>query len=301
MVFARQEPRRRRGSGPPVKKAIAIALLIGAVLTGVFCLTLPEVRYRYLGVKLGHHLKEGDTDRIMVELSLERGQEIRAAGESSEPSLQESYQAKILLQETVKETSDGLSLSYQMKEMSSEQWEWTRGEIGALEFLVRVFPTGTPSSLEIRNAKSSALLEDSVMLPMFTMLWPKLPKGMARAGKSSWTAQVPVSLELSLLGKNQVSLQHALAYKMGSFQKTESRILAQVNVVGRLRTEHPQTEGTGAINGVVLIDPESGKCIGGQYSLEETVKVQLSGLPEFQWAQVQNVTFYRLNKDAKVK
>lgn len=284
-----------------MKRALIIIVCLGILLTLGVLATLPEVRLKYLGNRFNHKVEVGAKDRVAVMLSLEKGNEIRGRSEDADPAeevpLQEDHQAAFMMEETVVDSSDGLVVRYALTELRSEQWDWTRGELGDASFEVRVFPNGLPSDIKVTGGSNSALLEDSVLLPLFAMLWPKLPGSYARVGKTAWGGQIPVHLRFPLLDNDDLVLQHTLAYRLESFRKSQQKILGAFEVHGNLRSEHPQSEGKGQLKGVALVDTGTGLTVGGEYRVEQKVNIQLEGLPEFRWAQIQGVRFWRVNQD----
>ena len=284
-----------------MKRALIIVACLAVLLTLGVLATLPEVRLKYLGNRFTHGVQVQSKDRIAVMLSLEKGQEIRGeepTGEDDdEVPYQEDHQAAFVMEETILESADGLIARYVLTELRSEQWDWTKGELGDASFEVRVFPGGLPSDIKVTGGSNSALLEDSVLLPLFSMLWPKLPGSYARVGKTAWSGQIPVHLRFPLLDNDDLVLQHTLAYRLESYRKSEQKILGAFEVHGALRSEHPNTEGKGQLKGVSLVDTQSGLTVGGEYRVEQKVDIKLEGLPEFRWAQIQGVRFWRVNKD----
>lgn len=269
---------------------IAIAVVLTVLALAI--VSIPELRLEVLGTSMSMRLAPGSVHRVGVKLSLETGQEIRGKDSPEEPTpFQEDHQAGFILEETVKQTQGEPTFSYRVTELQSEQWEWSRGQVGGSRFDLRLFPNGLPAGLDKSVPSESALTSDTVLVPLFAMLWPRLPDGMVKAGGRQWNGQYPVNIEL--LGQ-KITLEENLSYNIEKFTPMGGRSVAATQCVGSIRHRSEVAEADGKIKAVCLIDPETGHGVGADYRIETVVKINLPNSPEYRWVEGQSVQIWRV-------
>lgn len=282
-----------------MKRTLAILAGVAAII--MLLLAIPSVRLQLLGIHFRHRVAVEATDRVAVVLSVARSQEI--VGQESAPSsqedepFQEDHSAGLVLEESIDSVGSELVAAYRVSELASERWDWTRGQMGGARFVTRINPSGLVASLTQEVEKDSALTEESVTLPLFTALWPRLPGGFVRPGASTWTAQVPVQVDLPLL-KEPVVLAHRITYRFHRYEKTPAgKTLAAIEMTGDVTASGERTTGEGTLEGVCLVDPETGLTTGAVYRLRQNINIRLEGLPEFRWKQAQEVRLWRVPEE----
>lgn len=284
-----------------MKRTVAIIAAVAAFVA--LALAVPPVRQQLLGVRLAHGRLDTSSDRVAVIMSVARSQEIvgpeSTPAEDGEETFQEQHSAGLVLEETLEAVGSELVGSYRVTELASERWDWTRGQMGGARFVARINPTGLVASLTQEVEKDSALTEASVTRPLFCGLWPRLPDGFVRPGASTWTAVVPVKVELPLVAE-PVTLAHRITYRFHRYEKTPAgKTLAAIEMRGDVTAEGEHTSGEGTLEGVCLVDPDSGLTTGCVYRLRQNIKVQLEDLPEFRWKQAQEVRLWRVPEEVE--
>lgn len=288
-----------------MKRILLVLLLVTAVSTAIFVLSDPVYRYPYWGVKLSRNLnKLAGKDLITVQISLDSGTDLIPAEElSSEPAIQDNFNLLLILSENTEPKSESASVLYKVEEMQSEQWAWKKAELNKLQIRSQATARQLPTKPIISIPHSSRLTEEDVWTPFVTSLWPKLPDGLLKAGKTSWSDRYSFGYKNPLGGK-PIEINCQLVYRLDNFINTNQGIFANVTALGTLSTaagQDPTLSVKGVFKGYSMIDPASGRVNGGEYRIEQQVMVQKPNLPVARTTTFQGVRYWRPKFDKEMK
>lgn len=280
-----------------VRRIVMILAVTALILTGLFVLCDPTFRYPLVGVKLSRPLdKLAGTDPITVMASVDTGTEIVSTDElGEEPTVQDSFNLLMILSEEVAPQSESANVLYKVAEMQSEQWAWKKAEINKLQARTEIFPQGLATTPNLTVPKASELAESDVWTPLVMSLWPKLPQGFVKAGKTSWSEQFSYS-EKTPLGNDPVKINCQLVYRLENFQNTKHGVYANVFYLGTLSAasgQDPDLKVEGTMKGYSLLEPETGRVSGGEYRIVQKVMVQKPNLPVLRTTTFQGMRFWR--------
>lgn len=252
-------------------------------MVGGFILSDPTFRYPRLGVSLERDLAAlAGKDPLTLQVSLDTGVELLPEEQlSEEPAIQDSFTLLLILSEELQARTDTADVLYKVEEMQSEQWAWKKAELNKLQARTQVSSRALPSAPLITVPKAHELAEQDVWAPVVLSLWPKLPTGLQKAGRSSWSDQFRYE-EKSPLGGQPVSVSCQLVYRLDKFVNTSHGVYANLLVLGTLSAtpgQDPTIAVEGTFKGFVLVDPETGRTVGGEHRLEQQVLIRKPGLP----------------------
>lgn len=266
-------------------------------MVGAFLLSDPTFRYPRLGVSLERSLPQlGGKDLITMHVSLDTGTELLGEDQlGEEPAIQDSFTLLMILSEEMQPRSESGEVLYKVEEMQSEQWAWKKAELNKLQARSQVFPRALATSPTITIPKTHELAESDVWTPFVMALWPKLPEGMQKAGKSSWVDQFSYT-EKNPLGGDPIKVNCQLVYRMDKFLNTNYGVYANLLVLGTLQAasgQDPSIKVAGTFKGFSMLDPETGRVAGGEYRVEQRVMVQKPNLPVARTTTYQGVRYWR--------
>lgn len=288
-----------------MRKIIPILILVALVLIAGFVVSDPTFRYPRLGVGLSRPLEGlAGKDPITMQVSLETGTEVLAEDQlAEEPVVQDSFTLLLILSEEVQPKSESAEVRYKVEEMQSEQWAWKKAELNKLQARTQAFPRALPTTPVVTVPKTHELAESDVWTPFVMSLWPKLPEGFQKAGKSSWSDQFSYT-EKNPLGGEPVKINCQMVYRMDKFINTNHGVYANLLLLGSLQAasgQDPSLRVTGTFKGFALLDPETGRVASGEYRIEQQVLVAQPGLPVARTTTFQGVRFWRPKFSQNVK
>lgn len=280
-----------------MRRIVAILLLVTAVLVAAFIVSDPTFRYPRFGVGLTRSLpKLQGKDPITMQVSLDTGTEVLGEGHhDEEPAIQDSFTLLMILSEDVQTQGNSANVVYKVEEMQSEQWAWKKAELNKLQARTQIFPQALATTPSISVPKPHELAESDVWTPVVMALWPKLPEGMQKAGRSSWNDQFSY-LEKNPLGGDEIKVNCQLVYRLEKFLNTNYGLYANVLTLGTLTAasgQDPSVKVTGTVKGFLMLDPETGRVAGGEYRIEQQVMVQKPNLPTVRTSTYQGVRYWR--------
>ncbi len=280
-----------------MKRILLILVSVALLLIGLAVLTDPTFRYPWFGVLLERDLtKLQGEEPIALMLSVEAGTELVSEEDlETPPSVQDTYSLLILLKETLQAQKKSGTVRYDIEQMESEQWAWQQARLDKLAIRSEVFPRSLPIAPQLTIPEDHEVTRPAVWAPWLATMWPKLPSGLQKAGKASWSERLSVPLK-DPVSKEDLTLTYQLVYQLRNFQNTSQGVYANISMVGTLLPGQGLSEGreiSGKFLGFVLLDPESGKVVGGEYRIEQVVTVRQAGLPAVRQAVYQGARFWR--------
>jgi hypothetical protein len=280
-----------------VRWIIPVLILVALTLIGGFYISDPTFRYPRIGVKLERPLPAlVGKDPITVQLSLDTGTELLPEEQlSEEPAIQDSFTLLLILSEDISAKAESANVLYKVEEMQSEQWAWKKAELNKLQARTQIFAQAAATTPTLSIPKPHELAEADVWTPLVMAMWPKLPEGLQKGGKSSWSDQYSYS-EKSPLGGDPVKINCQLVYRMDKFIETNHGIYANLLVLGSLQAasgQDPSIKVTGTFKGFSMIDPETGRVVGGEYRIAQQVMVAKPNLPVARTSTFQGVRYWR--------
>ena len=280
-----------------MKRILLTVILTAAVLILGFVVADPTFRWPYIGVELGRPLAGlAGKDPITVQVSLDTGTEFLPEEQlGEEPAVQDTFTLLLILSEDVQPKTESANVLYKVEEMQSEQWAWKKAELNKLQARTQVFPQALATTPVITVPKPHELAEADVWTPLVMSLWPKLPEGMQKAGKSNWSDQFSYE-EKNPFGGEPIKVNCQLVYRLDRFLNTKYGVFANLSVLGTLSAasgQDPSLKVTGTFKGFCLIDPETGRVSGGEYRVEQQVLVRQPGLPVARTTTYQGVRYWR--------
>lgn len=292
-----QEPSWAAHKARSVRRIILILVVVALLLVGGFIVADPTFRYPLMGVQLDRPLQGlAGKDAITMQVSLDTGTELVSEDQlRSEPAVQDSFNLLLILSEDVQPKSESANVLYKVEEMQSEQWAWKKAELNKLQARTQIFPKALATTPVITVPKTHELAESDVWTPFMMALWPKLPEGFQKAGKSSWSDQFSYT-EKTPLGGDPVKINCQLVYKMDKFLNTNYGVYANLLVLGTLQAasgQDPSLKVTGTFKGFAMLDPDTGRVAGGEYRIEQQVMVHKPNLPIARTTTYQGVRYWR--------
>lgn len=288
-----------------MRKILPILILVALVLIAGFIVSDPTFRYPRLGVQL-HRPLEGlaGKDPITMQVSLETGTELLTEDQlGEEPAVQDTFTLLLILSEDVQPRSESANVLYKVEEMQSEQWAWKKAELNKLQARTQAFPKALATTPVVSVPKPHELAESDVWTPFVMSLWPKLPEGYQKAGKSSWSDQFSYT-EKHPLGGEPIKVNCQMVYRMDKFINTNHGVYANILLLGTLQAasgQDPSVKVNGTFKGFALLDPETGRVASGEYRIEQQVLVAQLNLPIARTATFQGVRFWRPRFSQNVK
>jgi len=280
-----------------VRKILAILAVTAAVLVALAALADPTIRYPFIGVQLERELSslEGE-DPVTVMLSVETGIELLPEEQlGEEPVVQDEYTLLMILRENVQAQEQSANVTYDVEEMESEQWAWKEAELNKLKARTQIFPSQVALTPTLTFPKQSVMATNEVWTPLITAIWPELPDGFQKAGKSSWQEQLSFMENHPMTGQ-PTKVNCNLVYRLDQFVNTDRGVLATVLLLGTF-TEgsevDPDVEVRGTLKGFTLVEPDTGRAYGGEYRIEERFMVKKPGLPVLRKTTYQGARFWR--------
>ena len=280
-----------------MRKILIIIVLTAGLLVLIAALADPTIRYPYIGVQLERDLAslEG-SDPVTVLLSVETGTEVLPEDQLAEdPSVQDEYSLLMILREEVKAQQASATANYDVEEMESEQWAWKEVELNKLKARTQIFPSQIALAPQLTFPKPSIMASEEVWTPLIISLWPKLPEGFQKAGKSSWQEQLTFEQSNPMTGE-ATKVNYNLVYRLDKFINTDQGILANILVLGSIAEGSEVEAGVevrGTIKGFVLLEPSSGRAYGGEYRIEEQFMIKQPDLPVLRKTTYQGAKFWR--------
>jgi hypothetical protein len=280
-----------------VRRIVPILILVAVILIGAFVVSDPTFRYPRMGVKLSRSLEGlAGKDLITMQVSLDTGTELLTEDQlREEPSIQDSFTLLMILSEEIQPKSESANVMYKVEEMQSEQWAWKKAELNKLQARTQIFPRALATTPVMTVPKPHELAESDVWTPFVMAMWPKLPEGFQKAGKSSWSDQYSYT-EKNPLGGDPIKVNCQQVYRLDKFINTNSGVYANLIVLGTLQAasgQDPSLKVEGTFKGFCLLDPETGRVSSGEYRMEQRVMVQKPNLPIARTTTFQGVRYWR--------
>lgn len=280
-----------------MRRIIAILLVVTVISVAAFVLSDPTFRYPRMGVQLSRSLEKLESkDLITMQVSLDTGTEVLGQDQlSEEPAIQDSFTLLMILSEDVQAATGSANVVYKVEEMQSEQWAWKKAELNKLQARTQVFPRALATTPNMSVPKPHELAELDVWTPLVMSLWPKLPEGFQKAGRSSWNEQFSYT-EKNPLGGEPVKVNCQMVYRLDKFLNTNYGVYANVLTLGTLTAasgQDPSVKVKGTVKGFLMLDPETGRVSGGEYRVEQQILHEKPNMPILRTSTFQGVRYWR--------